>query len=182
MDPTDETLMAAYCSGDSGAFDRLYARHKAPVYRYIGRLLRDTGDPDALFQEVWFRVVHHRNAWSRSRGFKPWLFAIAHNIAIDHLRSAGRQPGEPLDTVPELASRQPDIDRWQIIRDCVERLLGLLSELPEAQRSAFLLKEEAGLSLQEIARVADVGRETIKSRLRYALQTLRRGLEDCEHV
>lgn len=174
--------MAAYCNGDSGAFDALYARHKAPVYRYIRRLLKDAGDPDALFQEVWFRVVHRRNTWSRNRGFKPWLFAIAHNLAIDHLRSSRRQTIEPLDTVTELAAHQPDVDRWQFIRDCIERLLGLLSVLPDAQRNAFLLKEEAGLSLQEIADIAEVGRETIKSRLRYAMRTLRQGLEDCEHA
>lgn len=174
--------MAAYCDGDSDAFEALYMRHKSPVYRYIRRLVRDAGDPDALFQEVWFRVVRSRDTWSHAQRFKPWLFAIAHNLSIDHLRSTRRQPIEPLDTVAELASHQPDIDRWQFIRDCVERLLGLLSELPEVQRNAFLLKEEAGLSLQEIATVADVGRETVKSRLRYAMKTLRQGLEDCEHA
>lgn len=57
-----------------------------------------------------------------------------------------------------------------------ERLLALLAELPEAQREVFLLREEAGLSLDEIAQTTGTGRETVKSRLRYALARLRRGL------
>ncbi|MET0106358.1 MAG: sigma factor-like helix-turn-helix DNA-binding protein [Sedimenticola sp.] len=71
-------------------------------------------------------------------------------------------------------------DAWLIIKDCIERLFHLLGGLSEPQRSAFLLKEEANLSLAEIADVTGVGRETVKSRLRYALRSLRTGLEGCD--
>lgn len=174
--------MTAYCDGDPDAFDGLYARHKGPVYRYVRRLAPDLPDPDAVFQEVWLRVIRRRTSWARNQPFRPWLYTLAHNIVIDQVRAARHRRTEPLEAVAELAARQPDVERWQFIRDCIERLLGLLAALPDAQRSAFLLKEEAGLSLQEIAEIADVGRETVKSRLRYAMKTLRRGLEGCEHA
>ena len=75
---------------------------------------------------------------------------------------------------------RPWPDAMMLIRECVERLFQLLGGLSETQRSAFLLKEEAGLTLEQIAEVTGTGYETVKSRLRYALQRLRTGLEGCD--
>jgi RNA polymerase sigma-70 factor (ECF subfamily) len=180
MTSTDEDLMAAYRDGDAAAFEALYRRHRGGVYRYVHRLMQGRHDPDAAYQEVWLRVVQRRAQWSAQRPFKPWLYTIAHNVSIDLLRQQQRRPDTGEDDVEALPTPTHDAARWQFIRDCVERLLALVGELPEAQRSAFLLKEEAGLSLAQIGAVVDAGRETVKSRLRYALDRLRRGLEDCE--
>lgn len=177
---TDEDLMQRYRGGDTAAFDALYERHRGPLYRYIARLLGTAGDADAVYQETWLKVVRHRDRWSPAQPLKPWLYRIAHNAAVDVLRAAGRAPETAEAVVVELAAPGQDVERWQFIRDCVERLLRLLAELPAVQRNAFLLKEEAGLTLQQIAEVAEVGRETVKSRLRYALTRLRQGLEGCE--
>lgn len=174
--------MQRYRDGDVQAFDDLYARYRGPVYRYIARLLGTGHDIDAVVQDCWFRVIHHRDSWSAAKPLRAWLFRIAHNLAVDVLRSSTRSPVDAVDNVSELPDNRRSIDHWQFIRDCVERLLKLLSELPAAQRNAFLLKEEAGLSLQQIAELSDVGRETVKSRLRYAIGSLRRGLEGCEHA
>jgi RNA polymerase sigma-70 factor (ECF subfamily) len=175
---TDEELMQAYLAGDAQAFDALYARYRAPVYRYIARLLPAGLDADGVYQECWLKLVRHRRRWSRDAPFRPWLYRIAHNAAVDALRAAGRMPFDAGDT--EVAAAQPSVERLQWLRDCVERLLALVADLPTTQRDAFLLKEEAGLTLDEISAVAAVGRETVKSRLRYALNRLRRGLEGCE--
>lgn len=174
--------MAAYRGGDISAFDALYTRHRGAVYRFVRRQLSEALDPDSVFQDIWLKVIRHRDNWRNDRPFKPWLFAIAQNTVIDATRRQKRQPQSTDDSVTELPTPHHEPDRWQHIRDCIDRLLALLGTLPDAQRTAFLLKEEAGLTLQEIAEVAEVGRETIKSRLRYALQTIRRGLEGCEHA
>jgi len=174
--------MQRYRDGDVQAFNDLYARYRGPVYRYVTRLLGVGHDIDAVVQDCWLRVIHHRDSWSPAKPFRAWLFRIAHNRAVDVLRSSTRSSVDATDNVSELPDPRHAADHWQFIRDCIERLLRLLAELPAVQRNAFLLKEEAGLSLQDIAEVSDVGRETVKSRLRYAVGTLRRGLEGCEHA
>ena len=113
--------------------------------------------------------------------FGTWLYRIAHNRLVDHYRASAR--GLPLSyaddcpewmEIPAPEEVQPEVREDR--RRQSERLLELLAELPEAQREAVLLKEEAGLSLEEIAQATGTGRETVKSRLRYALARLRQGL------
>jgi RNA polymerase sigma-70 factor (ECF subfamily) len=178
LSETDEQLMRAYCDGDAAAFDRLYARHRGPLFRYVKRLCNNAPAAEELYQDVWLRVVRGREQWNSEQPFSPWLYRIAHNRVVDFWRAAGGRVEEALEQEP------PDRGHWvdvaAHVRDCIERLLALLGVLPEVQRSAFLLQHEAGLSLAQIAEVCGCGRETVKSRLRYANQRLRDGLEDCD--
>lgn len=176
---SDETLMLKYRQGDTAAFEQLYARHRGPLYRYIDRLTNNHAESEEFFQDVWMRLIRARDQWQEDKGFKPWLYRIAHNRLVDHWRAnRGQQVSLEEDNIVSLDKRWPDA--WLVIKDCIERLFHLLGGLSEPQRSAFLLKEEANLSLAEIADVMGVGRETIKSRLRYALRSLRAGLEGCD--
>ncbi|HOB62015.1 MAG TPA: RNA polymerase sigma factor [Candidatus Competibacteraceae bacterium] len=177
----DETLMLRYREGDADAFTRLYARHKGPLYRY---LLRQCGQPavaEELFQDIWLKLIAARAGYTVQARFTTYLYRLAHNRLVDHYRASAR--GLPLsyaDDCPEWAEvpapeqLQPEMQDDR--RRQSERLLALLAELPEAQREAVLLKEEAGLSLEAIAQATGTGRETVKSRLRYALAHLRRGM------
>ncbi|EGW53146.1 sigma-70 family RNA polymerase sigma factor [Candidatus Endoriftia persephonae] len=179
QDPSDENLMQRYCAGDTAAFDALYARYRRPLFRYLQRQGGDASSSEELYQDIWLRVIDARNQWRSEQGFSPWFYRIAHNRLVDHWRS--RRPAESFESTDEVVTldqRWPD--GWLLIRQCVERLFTLLGGLSETQRSAFLLKEEAGLSLQQIAIVTGTGRETVKSRLRYALRRLRAGLEGCD--
>ncbi|OQX34450.1 MAG: hypothetical protein B0D96_09300 [Candidatus Sedimenticola endophacoides] len=175
----DETLMNRYREGDLGAFDQLYERHRAPLFRYIRRQVSEETLAEELYQEVWLRVIRARNQWVAGKGFRPWLYRIAHNRVVDHWR-ARRPPTEAVEEEKVVALHGNWPETWLTIRDCVERLFALLGGLSEPQRSAFLLKEEGGLSLKQIAEITGVGHETVKSRLRYALGRLRQGLEDCD--
>lgn len=178
---TDETLMLRYREGNADAFARLYARHKGPLYRY---LLRQCGPPavvDELFQDIWLKLIAARAGYTVQARFTTWLYRIAHNRLIDHYRASAR--GLPLSyaedcpewvEIPGPVEEQPE--NREDRRRQAERLLELLAALPEAQREAFLLKEEAGLSLEAIAQATGTGRETVKSRLRYAVARLRKGL------
>lgn len=171
--------MARYCDGDAAAFEALYRRHRGPLFRYVRRLAPAGADAESLYQDAWMRVIQARAQWRRDRPFRPWLYRIAHNHVMDRLRRDARWSPADDVLVTELPASGGDLDVRQLLRDCVERLLALLARLPEVQRSAFLLKEEAGLTLEQIGEVTGVGRETVKSRLRYALNRLRQGLEGC---
>ncbi|MCB1776287.1 MAG: RNA polymerase sigma factor [Candidatus Competibacteraceae bacterium] len=182
-DDADETLMLRYRDGDADAFTRLYARHKGPLYRY---LLRQCGQPaiaEELFQEIWLKLIAARSGYTVQARFATWLYHIAHNRLIDHYRASQRSvPVSYAEDCPEWVDVPAPIEEQPEQKDDrrrrAERLLELLAELPEAQREAVLLKEEGGLSLEEIAQATGTVRETVKSRLRYALARLRRGLGD----
>ncbi|UCD67913.1 MAG: sigma-70 family RNA polymerase sigma factor [Betaproteobacteria bacterium] len=175
---TDETLMIAYCNGDPDAFAELYARHRAALYRFIRRQCAGAV-ADELFQDVWTRLIVARRRYHPSAKFSTYLYQVARNRLIDHFRSSGRhleeaQGGDPPEA-PAASGQQPE--NAAQTRQQASRLLGLIETLPSAQREAFLLHQEAGLTLAEIGEVTGVGRETVKSRLRYALAILRRGME-----
>jgi RNA polymerase sigma-70 factor (ECF subfamily) len=110
--------------------------------------------------------------------YKTWLYRLAHNRLVDHYRRA-RMTWVADDDLEAMKDPAPDQDQVANAADCVQRLRAALGRLPAAQREAFVLREETGLSLEEIGACAGVGRETIKSRLRYALKTLRAAVEDC---
>ena len=193
-EPDDDALMRAFAQGDARAFERLYARHHAALYRYLRRVLgrEAAAHADEVFQDTWLRVVQARQRWlPQGATFRTWLFTLAHHRAIDQLRKCGREVS--LDAVADDAREpwQPAADgaAWQawpaaaavadsaadhaFWRAAGQRLLDCLDALPAVQRSAFLLHHEDGLALDELARALEVGFETAKSRLRYAMSKLR---------
>jgi RNA polymerase sigma-70 factor (ECF subfamily) len=184
---TDEDLMLAYAAGDAAAFDVLYARHKGGVYRYLLRQCRQGGVADELFQDVWMNLIRTRASYAPTAKFTTWLYRLAHNRLIDHYRasshltlvSADDEAHE--DAIAALPGARGDDPRVRAEnRELGERLRAAVAALPPAQREAFLLQQEGGLSLAEIAAVTGVGTETVKSRLRYALAKLRGDLVDLD--
>jgi RNA polymerase sigma-70 factor (ECF subfamily) len=184
----DEDLMLAYAAGNAGAFDRLYARHKGAVYRYVLRHVRNAGAADELFQDVWMNVIRVRATYAPTAKFSTWLYTLAHNRIIDHWRASGQakfvsidddDEGESRAHVESIAGPRGDEPETRVAGLQIgTRLKAALDALPAAQREAFLLHQEGGLSLAEIAEVTGAGAETVKSRLRYAMAKLRSELED----
>ena len=175
LDTSDETLMLAYAAGEVGAFDQLYARHRGKLYRYLLRQLRDNGLADEVFQDIWQRVISARQGWKPDPNFATWLYTIAHHRLHDHWRAARHRPPAPADA-DERAARLADPDTPERVVSEFERRRELqlaLDDLPEDQREVLLLRLEQELTLEEIAEVTGVGRETVKSRLRYAMDKLR---------
>lgn len=189
---TDDSLMRAFAAGDASAFERLYARHQSALYRFIRRLLGQqlSAQADEVFQDTWMKVVDARDRWApQGATFRTWLFTLAHHRAIDLLRRTGREvaldayeddDGEPWQ--PEGAAWQhwpapsgasPQAEDLAFWKRAGEKLLVCLEQLPVAQRSAFLLHHDDGLALDEVARALEVGFETAKTRLRYAMSKLR---------
>jgi RNA polymerase sigma-70 factor (ECF subfamily) len=180
----DEQLMERYRDGDAGAFDVLYRRHKGGLYRYLLRLCKHPSVAEELFQDVWSNIIRSRERYEPTAKFTTFLYQVAHNRLIDHIRQTPEIalsldaldeeddcPAQHISAAPE---GQPEsmVERKRL----VENLLEKIGELPALQREAFLLREESGLSLEEIALATGVTPETAKSRLRYAVAKLRDGL------
>jgi RNA polymerase sigma-70 factor (ECF subfamily) len=183
MEPLDEDarLMVRYRDGDAEAFSTLYARHKGPLYRYLLRQVRNAGAAADLFQDVWSRLVATRSRYEARAKFATYLFHIAHNCTIDFFRRdiKMRQTARADDGDAHPEPEVPEYQRPDGIAEFAEQqsaLLAALGALPQEQREAFLLHEETGLTIEEIARVTDVGVETAKSRLRYAIRKLKKSL------
>lgn len=181
-DASDESLMLAYRDGDAGAFDRLYDRHRGGVYRYLLRQCRNAAVAEELFQDVWMNLIRARTNYVVQAKFTTWLYRIAHNRLMDHFRrrdhldvSLDDETAAPVDEPVAPPGMQPHTSAEA--RAQAAQLLALLGKLPEEQREAFVLQQEGGLSVEEIAEATGVSRETAKSRLRYALAKLREGMQ-----
>ena len=183
--PSDEELMLAYAAGDAAAFDALYARHKGGVYRYLLRQCREPGIAEELFQDVWMNLIRARSSYVPTAKFTTWLYRLAHNRMVDHFRASGHLTLVSADdeahedaVIALPAARAADPAARTENRELGERLRAALAALPPPQREAFVLQQEAALSLSEIAELTGVGVETVKSRLRYAVGKLRAELSD----
>jgi RNA polymerase sigma-70 factor (ECF subfamily) len=177
----DGELMLRYARGDLRAFEKLYQRHRGGLYRYLARQTRNPEAANDLFQEVWSKVIASRERYEPRAKFQTFLYRIAHNCFVDYYRRSSARPEVSGDaqedwqemlTAPE--SDRPDLRAEQA--ETVARYKAALVALPAEQRDVFLLYEESGLSLEEIAVITAVGAETAKSRLRYAVAKLRHAM------
>ena len=170
--------MLSYGAGNADAFDTLYQRHKTPLYRFV---LRQCGQEnvDELFQDIWLKVINARNDYQVKAKFKTWLYHLARNRIIDLYRRNNIRPADnheaELKTVEDTTIEQPEKNLHK--QNQHETLLDAIAELPRDQKEAFLLREEADLSLEQIAETCGINFETAKSRLRYAIKKLRQKLE-----
>jgi RNA polymerase sigma-70 factor (ECF subfamily) len=182
MQAGDEQLMLAYREGDAGAFEALYKRHKGALYRFVARSIRDRATAEELYQEIWMRVIESRGRYEVQAKFTTWLYTIAHNRLVDHWRKRGLAlvslDQEESGRADPPAGAASDPLRQLEGREKLARFAQALEALPPAQREAFLLHEEAGMSVAEIARTTGANEEAAKSRLRYALQKLKEAAGD----
>jgi RNA polymerase sigma factor (sigma-70 family) len=182
MPGEDEQWMLAYGAGDAGAFERLYARHKGPVYRYILRSVKGAGEADELFQDVWMRVIESRARYTPQAKFTTWLYTIAHHRLVDHWRAKGLTlvslDDEEGGAAEPAAGEAFEPGRIAAGRQALARLAAGIEALPLVQREAFLLFHESGLSIADIAAATGSNEEAAKSRLRYAMNKLREAIGD----
>lgn len=178
---SDESLLARYREGDGGAFEILYARHRQSLYRFLLGLSGKPELADEVFQETWLSLIRSTSQLHGRATFRTWLFQIARNRLIDHWRKHGaRQPlhdsyDEQTHAISDDASDPEQL--LNLSRDS-KRLESALQSLPADQREVFLLRAHGDLDLAQIASLTDTPLETVKSRLRYAQQKLRRLLAE----
>lgn len=170
---SDEKLMHRYAKGDAKAFDQLYARHRSPLYRYFIRQVKNPATANDLYQGAWEKIIKARDRYRPSATFSVWMYAIAHNHLVDYYR--GLRPGGSVEA-EVLPDHNPGPDQGAIDGEQSVQLRAGITALPEEQRTTLLLKLETGLKMEEIASVTGVSTETVKSRLRYAVNKLKRSL------
>jgi RNA polymerase sigma-70 factor (ECF subfamily) len=182
MSVPDEQLMLAYAGGDAAAFETLYGRHKGGLFRFILRSVKARGEAEELFQEIWIRVVEARSRYQPQAKFATWLYTIAHHRLVDHWRARGLAVVSLDDEdcpLPEPAAGPSwDPQATAEARETLGRLSDAIAALPLAQREAFLLHQEGGLTAAEIAAATGSNEEAAKSRLRYAMNKLREAIGD----
>jgi len=173
--PSDEALMHAYAAGDPSAFEQLYARHRERLHRFLAGQLRDPALADELFQDVWQRVIASRSGWRPDAAFATWLYRIARNRLADHWRARRHRPPAPGDADERVARVSDDATPELALSEFEQRRSPALAldELPDEQREVVLLRLQQELTLEQIGEITGVGRETVKSRLRYAMDKLR---------
>jgi len=176
--PEDSALMLRYRDGDVAAFEALYRRHNDALYRYLLRLSHNRDTAEDVFQEVWGKIIKARDNYRPTAKFTTFLYRVAHNCFIDHIRRNKRHT-LTVDIEPDHQPDTGDCTEMQVERSLARRrLLAALQEIPEEQRDVFLLREEAGLGLDDIASITGTNRETAKSRLRYAVNKLRAAIDE----
>jgi len=171
----DEALMLAYAYGDASAFDKLYGRHKGSVYRFFSRQNFAIAVAEELTHDTWLRVINARESYQATAKFTTYLFTIARRIAADHHQKKSNllEQNEEDNAVQVQAENSSDLNERT---DLALALKQQITDLPIEQREVFLLKQAAGFSIDEIAEIIAQNREKVKSRWRYALQKLRKGL------
>lgn len=191
-DATDEMLMVRYQRGDRQAFADLVRRHQRPVYNFVLQKLRQPNAAEDVTQEVFLRLVQNAAEFKHEARFATWLYTIARNLCIDQLRKAAHRRHPSLDEPAGLetdrtlgdgiADQHPkaSVERSLTSSQVLSSVVQALEALPEEQREVFLLREIANLPFKDIADVTGVPENTVKSRMRYALERLKLALSDFE--
>src|SRR6266542_1508264 len=188
-DTADEDLMVMYQKGEVRAFEVLLSRHRKPVYNFILRFVGDKETAEDLLQEAFMRLIKGADAYERQAKFTTWLYTIARNLCIDAARRGKHRKAASLDAPlgddegsVSLLDLVPDgaagVDRQAQSRELAVRMRAAIEALPDEQREIFLLREVADLQFNEIAAVVGCPENTVKSRMRYALEKLREALEE----
>jgi len=190
-DISDEALMIRYQRGDKAAFTALVRRHQMPLFNFALRQLRVQSQAEDVVQEAFVRVVQNAADFKHEARFTTWVYTITRNLCIDQLRKRALRRHASLDDSrtgeegePTLGEQTAD-SRASVERDATgtelkERIVKALDTLPDEQREVFLLREIAGLPFKEIAEVTGIAENTVKSRMRYALERLQEALAEYE--
>jgi len=192
-DATDEILMVRYQRGERKAFVELVRRHNRSIYNFVLRQLRVPAVAEDVTQDVFMRLVQNAAEFKHEARFLTWLYTIARNLCIDQLRKLSHRRHASLDQpqleqsdAPLLADTvadpnpQASAERGALSAQVRSSIVKAVDSLPDDQREVFLLREVANLPFREIAEITGVGENTVKSRMRYALDRLKEALCDFE--
>lgn len=177
-DLEDEQYAVRAGAGDDHAYSWLVARHQGAVYRYLVRMIRVPETARDLTQDTFLRAYQAIRAWRPEAKFRTWLFRIAHNLALDHLRRSGRVRMEPLESGLEIPDPAPGPERRLETAQRAHRLERALAAVAPAHREILLLREIEGMSYEDIARTLDLNPGTVRSRIARARAALLAALKD----
>ncbi len=188
---SDEALMIRYQRGERSAFAQLVRRHQTPLYNFALRQLGAPQQAEDVVQEAFVRVVQNASEFKHEARFTTWVYTITRNLCIDQMRKRALRRHPSLDEArpgsdgdgPTLGEQTADsrasVEREATGTELKERIAKAVETLPEEQREVFLMREVSNLPFKEIAEIVGVPENTVKSRMRYALERLQQAL--CEY-
>jgi RNA polymerase sigma-70 factor (ECF subfamily) len=182
--------MLAFKSGEARAFRVLVQRHRGPVFNFILRYTGHRARAEDVLQETWLKVVRSSSEYEPKARFTTWVYTIARNLCVDSARKETYRQTDSLDAPSRAGEDAPPVgdtvgdvegvgpERGAQNAQLRPMLQKAIAGLPEEQREVFLLREYHGVSFKEIADVTGVNENTVKSRMRYALEGLRKKLAE----
>lgn len=190
---SDEALLERFRGGQRPAFDELVRRHRTAIFNFILRSVRHHQTAEEIFQDTWLRIVQGARDFQGASKFTTWAYTVARNLCIDHSRKAAlrkhpsldepaghRDSGEGRAPADVIADPKAQVDRSAIGHELQRRLTAAIDALPADQREVFMLREHAGMAFKEIADIVGAPENTVKSRMRYALERLQQSLVEYE--
>jgi RNA polymerase sigma-70 factor (ECF subfamily) len=191
--PTDEELLDRFRGGDRAAIDELHARHTGVLFNFILRSVRDRHLAQEIEQETWLRIIDKANGFQHAAKFSTWAHTIARNLCIDNARKAGlrRHPsldqprsngdgGDGATLGDTVKDTRPLPDRATVNQEMQIRLNDAIAMLPADQREVFVLRVYSKTPFREIAVIVNAPENTVKSRMRYAVERLKVALAEYE--
>lgn len=186
--------MLRFQAGERRAFATLVQRHKTALFNFVLRQVRVQSAAEDLVQDVFVKIVNNASEFKHEARFTTWAYTIARNVCIDHLRKmalrkhpsldhSGTDDGEDTRSLGErVADERPraSVERNAIGNEMSDRIASAVEQLPAEQREVFLLREVANVPFKEIAAITGVPENTVKSRMRYALERLQEALSEYE--
>jgi RNA polymerase sigma-70 factor, ECF subfamily len=180
---TDEALLGRFQRGDARAFEELLRRHQGPVFNFLYRMVGERAAAQDLLQEVFLAVVENPAGFDGRSRLTTWLYRVARNRCVDHLRREGIRRAVSFhapvgeDDAPlgdSLAAAAPPPDQEAESRELLRRLDRALPSLSEEQREVFVLRAILELPIKEVAEIVGRNENTVKTQDRRATESLRR--------
>ena len=179
---SDATLMQRFQQGDNAAFEEIFHRYKRQIYNYAYRFLGNAAQSEEVVQEGFLKLIKLRDKYEPRAKFSTLLYTLVRNLCIDSLRKSSHlrllKPNNdgdppPVEKIAATAPSQQELAHRKELEDILQRAIQTLN--PE-QREVFLMREKLSLPFSEIAEVLGCAENTVKSRMRYALLSLRKYL------
>jgi RNA polymerase sigma-70 factor (ECF subfamily) len=167
----DFALVERYLAGDMTAFDELMIRYERQIYRVCYRFVENPDDAKDLAQEVFIKAFEHLPTFRRESSLKTWLYRIAMNHCINHVKKNSREFVEVAET---MGSSLPSAHAEMEEQERREHLRRLVKRLPPKQKAILELRIHEQLSYEEIARISGRSVSTIKASVFFALERLRK--------
>ncbi len=185
---SDEMLMVRYRRGDRTAFAELVRRYQTPLYTFCLRYLKSQERAREITQETFLRLVRRAAEFKHESRFSTWVYAITRNLCIDELRKQKHRNHAVFDETSQdntpiaqrVAAADQDIERSATANQLRSGISRAIESLPEEQREVFLLRQTGGVPFAEIARITQSSENTVKSRMRYAMERLQKELAEYE--
>jgi RNA polymerase sigma factor (sigma-70 family) len=184
-EPADRELVAAVRAGDDAAFEELYRRYRARVTGFVRGMVRDDARAEDIAQDAFLSALRRMRATDAEIAFKPWIFEIARNAAIDHYRRTSRAEEVSMDTKEGL--RPSDHGRLAggaapdsalMAKERLDHLCGAFDELSDVHTRVLVMRELEGLSYREISEQLDLTRSSVESALFRARRRLEHEYEE----